>query len=701
MANNPAVTIDILGDSSGLINELKKVSEALNGITGDMRGVKTGAQEVTASFASIAKATLEVMGVMEAFHLVTEGIKEAFNKTDEMERFRLQFGVLLGSVQAGKDRIKELVEYSKNAPFTLSEIAGASRVLQTFTGNAISTGNGLRMVGDVAAGTGMDIKEAATAIGRMYDAISNRQPLGESVRMLEHAGALGGSTVKMLERMSASGASTADMWRVASASFGRFNGMGKELMGTWGGMLTNLKDNVDELFRQFGEPIVDNMKPFLQDLITFVGSLAPEAAKLGHVIGDAIGTLHNLFKGGQIGDFLSTSLKIGAEDGVNFLLAAIATAFDVLGAILTGEFKMLGDSSFWAGLIALFGVAIPKMLAGAGLILGATILDGANGFLTTLVAGIDFAMQRMSDAMEDSGTIFRMLILEAISVMLSGMNEVSKKLGVDLEPVANTFKAASDIEGKHLAQTQAERNPKSFAEILKGHQDANTVANFLQTDATRKTGKDLVASGFETAKNSGGDLLNLEGKDVLKPVTDAFRDFKGFSKTESVFDTSGLHKSFDEMLAKYKPASSNAYDDRKFPGAPGVGAVNTMLAVGDNLTQIGGGGGFSGFNAKSGTDQILDHATRQTGLQERIATATETLAGTGGTTPNPGGSAGGLPGGVTPTVTTGAKLGGGGESGPVLDALHAMLGKLSEIATNTTQRTFGGATTSAMILQQV
>ncbi|MFR7733459.1 MAG: hypothetical protein ACLU7D_08945 [Collinsella sp.] len=48
----------------------------------------------------------------------------------------------------------ELADFAAHTPFQqLPEIAAASRTLETLTDGALSTGQGLAMVGDVASGT--------------------------------------------------------------------------------------------------------------------------------------------------------------------------------------------------------------------------------------------------------------------------------------------------------------------------------------------------------------------------------------------------------------------------------------------------------------------------------------------------------------------------------------------------------------------
>ena len=67
----------------------------------------------------------------------------------EMENLETQFKAILGTRENAQKRMRELSKFASETPFKLTEVAKASRVLETLTKGALSTGEGLRLVGDV------------------------------------------------------------------------------------------------------------------------------------------------------------------------------------------------------------------------------------------------------------------------------------------------------------------------------------------------------------------------------------------------------------------------------------------------------------------------------------------------------------------------------------------------------------------------
>ena len=127
--------------------------------------------------AAVAGAALAVKGLHAAW---TEA-KAAVGEAADRETMQTAFIPLLGSAKAAKDRMMELADFAAHTPFQLPEIAAASRTLETLTDGALSTGQGLTMVGDVASGTNTPFEELAVTIGRLYSGLDSGRPVGEAM----------------------------------------------------------------------------------------------------------------------------------------------------------------------------------------------------------------------------------------------------------------------------------------------------------------------------------------------------------------------------------------------------------------------------------------------------------------------------------------------------------------------------------------
>src|SRR5690606_26350944 len=115
--------------------------------------------------------------------------------------------------------------FAGQTPYTRDEIFQASRVLEVFTRGALSTGEGLKMVGDIAAGTQNDLENTAFWIGRLYDALESGRPIGEMLMRLQEMGALTGEGRARIEKLAKSGQDITRIWPEVTKEFARFDGM--------------------------------------------------------------------------------------------------------------------------------------------------------------------------------------------------------------------------------------------------------------------------------------------------------------------------------------------------------------------------------------------------------------------------------------------------------------------------------------------
>lgn len=203
--------------------------------------------------ATMAVASAGIMAVTSAVSGLASGM---IGGAMTMEKYTVQLGVLLGSTSAAQKRIAELAEFAKTTPFELPEVVEASKQLQVFTKGALATGEGLRLVGDIASGTGMMFGEAAMWIGRLYDALQSGRPIGEAAMRLQEVGALSGESRARLEQLAESvkkGAlSGTQAWKQAAGEFTRYSGMMAKQSETLEGKMSNLSDSVNMLLTKAG-----------------------------------------------------------------------------------------------------------------------------------------------------------------------------------------------------------------------------------------------------------------------------------------------------------------------------------------------------------------------------------------------------------------------------------------------------------------
>lgn len=230
------------------------------------------------------------LAVMMAGKLVSSAGSVAMsfvNVAAEAETLTLQFKTLLGSEEAAIARMEELKKLAASTPFKLTEIANASRVLETLTGGALSTAEGLTMVGDTAAATGADFQNLAMHVGRAYDGLQSNRPVGEALMRLQELGIVSGETRQQIEDLQGQ-ARGADAWKVLQEQLNGNSGAMKDLSGTWAGLYSTFQDTMEEIQRRvMSGGALDSLKGALTDLTGTMEELIDSGAfeDLGSLVG--------------------------------------------------------------------------------------------------------------------------------------------------------------------------------------------------------------------------------------------------------------------------------------------------------------------------------------------------------------------------------------------------------------------------------
>lgn len=348
------------------------------------RGIKTAMKEARDLGASIAGgAVRRGVSAMKALSVsalglgaaLAYGVKRAVQAAADMEGMETSFAVLLGSMEAAKKRMAELSKFAAETPFELPEVVAASKTLETMTKGAIATGEGLRLVGDVAAGTGMQFGEAAMWIGRLYDALQNGRPAGEALMRLQEVGAISGAARARLES-----AAPGEGWKIATQELGKFSGMMEKQSRTWNGLMSTFRDNIGAAMREFGTPIITQMKPALDAAIELAGQIGPK------------------MKGAGV-DF-AKALDYGVNVGLG-ILKDPKTATKMLEDALVATMLRVGNvmiAAFKAGL-DFFKNGLMEGMAAAGQVMLGTMMKAFQEPIALLQAGVEAAIAKLPESL--------------------------------------------------------------------------------------------------------------------------------------------------------------------------------------------------------------------------------------------------------------------------------------------------------------
>lgn len=401
--------------------------------------------------ASVAGAALAVKGISTAFREARAAVGEAANR----ETMETAFIPLLGSAKAARERMAELADFAAHTPFQLPGIAAASRTLESLTDGALSTGDGLRLVGDAASAQNTPIEEMAVTIGRLYSGLDSGRPVGEAMQRLQELGAISPDVRAKLEKLQAEGKKGSEVWQVAAEELARFSG-GMELQSqTWNGKISTLSDNWAQVRAEFGKPIMDALKPLLDEGIGSLESMAAKAREIGETIAYAMRFMIEAFKQGEAWNLAKLGLTLAFQESVNFLWRVLMGVFEAIPRFLVNGFKtgimvldILTDAEFWKNVGLAFLNVMQAAIAGIAALLSelvAKIMDLIPGLeeQAQWMHGLsDDARRRASVGMDNAGNAGQRLI-DAYGDRILG--RISDDFSALQDAFSSGFSQAADV----------------------------------------------------------------------------------------------------------------------------------------------------------------------------------------------------------------------------------------------------------------
>ena len=361
-----------------------------------------------------------------------------------------QFEVLLGSAEKANERVSELTDFAGMTPFTRDEIFAASKQLQVFTGDALSTGDSLRIIGDVAAGTGQQFEDVALWTGRLYDAMKSGRTVGEMTSRLQEMGAISGEDRTKIEKLAESGEDITQTWTEVEKIFSRYDGTMEKLSNNLGNMLTSLKSfATNSIFLPLGEGIASGLQPAIQKFRDFRKSNKEDVTAMGEVINN-------------FAEKICVPLFNKIEQGAEFAIKAIASLKDGM----SGLNKLKGTSPLLDKLIEAINFVVSHK---------ETFIGAAKG-IAAAMGGIVAA-----------GKFTK--IISALSELLNPLTLVTVAFGISFNALkndsANGGTALTDLKNIAVTVFDSIKNAIStFSEILSNNKGLfsdiiNTIVGLL------------------------------------------------------------------------------------------------------------------------------------------------------------------------------------------------------------------------------
>ncbi len=252
------VLLQIRSDLAGLKKaqtESKKLSNLLK--TGLGVGVGFGVTQ------GIGRLVSEITGA------VSVGVR--FNATIEQQT--VAFQTLLGSVEKADERVRELVDFAAKTPFELPEILETNKVLEALSDGALSTSEGMRLVGDTAAALGRPIQDVSTWFGRLYAGLQSGTPVGEATLRLLEMGIVSGKAKQKLDQLARTARSGSESFQIMEETFSKFSGSMELQSQTLNGLNTTLSDTLRTLAGRWTSGLFEGIKESIQGILVALDAL--------------------------------------------------------------------------------------------------------------------------------------------------------------------------------------------------------------------------------------------------------------------------------------------------------------------------------------------------------------------------------------------------------------------------------------------
>ena len=328
---------------------VREISSSLRGLTSRAWQVTLDVKDkVTSTVKGIIGKTKGMLSSPLALLGVGGGIAGAtgfgLNMIMEEQDLISSFEVMLGTREAAEQRMRDLITFAGQTPFTRQEIWRSSRVLELLTGGALSTGEGLRLVGDVAAGTVQPFEEVSMWIGRLYDGLASGRPIGEATSRLQEMGAISGEARARLEKLAESGWDISKIWPLAAKEFERFNGLiEKQSTNLRNIMLSTKTFFTENVIKRWGlgvagalQPALTRFREWRRENTETISRMGDAIERFGRIAGDkfvgyierAAKRMENLlsdpkFRQATFNEKVRMLVETGLEDGMAVIEQAV------------------------------------------------------------------------------------------------------------------------------------------------------------------------------------------------------------------------------------------------------------------------------------------------------------------------------------------------------------------------------------------
>jgi hypothetical protein len=321
----------------------------------------------TKSFASGIAAGIRGLGhvglAIEGLKKIGAGFSSPIMKAAQFEKTTTAIQTLTKNASVTAKVMKDLTKLGAETPFEMSDLAPAARALIGAGTAASDVVKELRMLGDVASGADTDlgglvavfnqVRGKGRLMGGEFIQFAERGVAGLDKAIAKLEGIALNKVSDQIEKGKVSAEDLTEVFRRMTSVGGTFFNAMVNQSQTFLGKLSTMRDAWDMLLVKFATPIMDALKPFLDDAAKGFDNMQTMAAFIGTQMGKVVVRAREFVKeigqGGGALQALKTAfgdLFRGLGDIAMIPIGAMAAGLpgiaDALMSVMTPTFRWLG-----------------------------------------------------------------------------------------------------------------------------------------------------------------------------------------------------------------------------------------------------------------------------------------------------------------------------------------------------------------------
>ena len=431
------IKIDLIVDDKGTAkikgfgktteHEAKKAGSALERHVGKaLTGIGKGFKGLTKSLFSL-KGAVAAIGV----GFIAKSFLDAAKET---ENFSVRLNILLGSVENGNKLFKDMATFAGKVPFEYNEIMGAATQLAgVMRGGVEEINKWMPLIADLAAVSGLGIRQTTEQVVRMYSAGAASADLFRERGITAMLGFQAGVTYSAEETRKM----LMEQWEKQDSAF---RGSTEKLAKTWTGLMSMFGDK----WFQFRDAVMksqvfEGLKQSAQGLLDVLNQM--DLTAIAEKIGNAVRAISQ--------SVITESIK---------MFQTAHEAFRALQALVSGimekYYKARADVLVWSRGLSKSGAGVVGKVGEAG----ATYMSEEN---FKIVKALRQAQSDWAGVTEDTITAYDKLN-STINKVQSGTNNFFKSVENSATKSINTVKSLTQETGQFFDYMAAEQGKDPF-----------------------------------------------------------------------------------------------------------------------------------------------------------------------------------------------------------------------------------------------